>query len=77
MMMVNQKDPFDNLECISDLAWMLNELEDAEQLFELQQVPEFTKERLNRSCQTLPFQKQEKIREWAIANKQRKLSPVV
>lgn len=62
-------DPLDTPESIADLADLLTQIEDAEGLALLQQVPEFTRTRLNRACRLLPPHQQKKLREWAIENK--------
>ncbi|HEY9768820.1 MAG TPA: plasmid replication protein, CyRepA1 family [Coleofasciculaceae cyanobacterium] len=58
----------DSPESTSDLAGMLAQLEDGEQLAELLTVPEFTRIRLNRACRLLPPSQQQLIRGWAIEN---------
>ena len=63
-------DPLDTPESIADLAEMLSYIEDAEGLALLQEVPEFTRQRLNRACRLLSSQQQQLIRQWAIENKQ-------
>ncbi|WP_036489685.1 hypothetical protein [Myxosarcina sp. GI1] len=69
---INQsKNPLDSPESIADLAWMLSQLEDSEGLAELQQVPEFTRARLNKACRLLPLEWQQRLRQWAEENKQR------
>jgi hypothetical protein len=53
--MVNQvTSPLDTEESIADLADMLSQIENAEQLAELLTVPEFTCARLNRATRRLP-----------------------
>ena len=68
----NGTEDFDTSEAIADLADMLAQIEDAESLAELQLVPEFTRERLNRACRLLPPKQQRLIRQWAVENQQRK-----
>ena len=68
----NKAEVFDSSEAIADLADMLSQIEDAEGLAELQLVPEFTRERLNRACRLLPLKQQRLIRQWAVENKERK-----
>lgn len=65
-------DSFDTPEAIADLANMLTCLDCAEGLKELQQVPEFTSQRLNQATKTLSPDWQNKIRQWAISNRQLK-----
>jgi hypothetical protein len=62
----------DGEESITELAEFLDCLEDGEGLAELQQVPEFTRHRLNRACRLLPLKQQRLIRQWAIENQSRK-----
>jgi hypothetical protein len=63
-------DPLDEKESIADLADMLTYIENAEGLAELQKVPEFTRQRLNRACRLLSPQQQQLIRQWAMENQQ-------
>ena len=58
----------DSEESITDLAEMLNQIEDAEGLAELQTVPEFTRKRLNQAVNQLPLSKRRQIQKWAIEN---------
>lgn len=62
-------DPLDTPEAIADLADMLTYLESADGLAELQKIPEFTSVRLNRATQLLSVEWQQRIRQWAIENK--------
>lgn len=63
--------PLDTPEAIADLADMLTQIEDAEGLTLLQEVPEFTRSRLNRACRLLPSHQQKKLRLWAAKNAER------
>ncbi|MDJ0593076.1 MAG: hypothetical protein QNJ72_24340 [Pleurocapsa sp. MO_226.B13] len=65
--------PLDTPESIADLADMLTYIEDAEGLALLLEVPEFTRQRLNRACRLLSPQRQQLIRQWAIENQQARL----
>jgi hypothetical protein len=65
--MVNQAtSPLDTEESMADLADMLSQIENAEQLAELLTVPEFTRVRLNRATRRLPPAQQQLVRQWAI-----------
>ena len=63
---------FDSSEAIAEIAEMLTQIEDASGLAELQLVPEFNRKRLNRACQLLPKQWQQKIRVWAMENQRKR-----
>lgn len=65
--------PMDSSESILDLAKMLSMLENAEQLAELQTVPEFTSRRLNRAASFLSVERFEQLKEWARQNQQSKM----
>ena len=62
----------DTDESIADLAWMLDQVENSEDLAELQAVPEFTHNRLNLAARRLPSEQQQRLRRWAMENKQRR-----
>ena len=62
----------DTEESIADLAWMLDRVENSEDLAALQAVPEFTHNRLNLAARRLSPEQQQRLRRWAIENKQRR-----
>ena len=66
--------PLDSEEAIADLASYLNIVEDADDLRELQQVPEFTANRLRRACALLPKEKILQIKQFAIINHEKRKS---
>lgn len=68
-MLSTQLAPLDSPESITDLAWMLGQLENAVQLAELLSIKGFTRDRLNRAARQLPPEQQQRLREWAIENK--------
>ena len=59
---------FDSNEEIANLADMLLYVECPKGLRELQKVPVFTRERLNRATRLLSLKRQRKLKQWAIAN---------
>lgn len=63
--MVNQAiNPLDSPESTEDLADMLSQIENAEQLAELLTILKFTRTRLNRATRRLPPIQQELLRQW-------------
>ena len=68
----NEVEVFDSNEAIADIADMLTKIEDAEGLTELQKVPEFTSDRLNKAVKLLSLEWQQRLREWAMENRQRR-----
>ena len=65
-------DPHDTPEAIAELAGFLEQVETAEQLSALQEVPEFTPDRLRAACKHLKPKQLGRIKQFAIANKQSK-----
>lgn len=66
---IENPSPFDTSEAISDLAEMLESIENAEQLKELQKVPVFTTVRLQEAAKLLSWDQYQRVKQWANFNR--------